>query len=442
MKPISITPEWVGKGPFDKVCIAIVDDCLEHHRKPSGIILAHLAKRLIQTEVAPGGPYYNSEKVIDPATNLAIGYLFAYLRLPLPGLTHYIAKLRHQSPHVFSAPLLKKYDEFSVSNTSLPPYLVRSRIIYEQAHAELCLFDQPLRDSALSFLNRIRHADKNEEIALLSTFFSTSLISSPPSPLTTLGQANIYCWIAYTIYDHLLDGESITSQLPVANATMRLAISHYQSLFSSYHPFLKKIQATFTAMDTANAWEMHYAKLKREGETVTISSLPLYHQHTILARRSFGHALGPLALCHLAGYHREQINSIEKAFRHYLIARQLSDDLLDWQEDLSSGQCSTVVASLLRTAKILPGSYMTSTLISQLRPYFWNHTIQSTTLLIERHTNQAKTAFLKSQLLREDGELFTLLTRLTDDTTHSLESYQQANDFSATYKKLSSSNVH
>jgi hypothetical protein len=417
--------------------MTLADTSISTGSKPEGDILAYLVKRLISAEVSTGGPYRGAKGDVDPLTNIAIGYLFTFLNIPLPKVTAYIETVRIDMKGREVKELLNKYDALTRQKKTAASLAPREHI-YQSARVRLELLEEPLKTLSLQFLARLKTADKTREIALFPRFFHDSLLTSKPDlPLDILCEANIYCWMAYSIYDHLLDGQPIMKYLPVANVAMRLSLSCYQELFPPSDPFQSQIIGTFTGMDTVNSWELSQCRFIREGNSITISSLPAYGQLSLLARRSFGHALGPLAVARLSGQSASELHSIEKGLRHYLIARQLCDDVHDWQEDIREGNSSAVATNILRYARVKPGTYDMDTLVHQMKQAFLRHSLQATNDTIRRHVHLSREHLLKSNRLLANGPFFDLLARLESITLDSTEEYSRYQNFAATYRKLS-----
>ena len=430
----NLTPALIDQAPLDKVCLMVADHYAHDKNSVDGSTLAQLAKRLIRAETTPGGPYKNAQGEIDLSTNLAIGYLFALLGKPLPAVTAFITAARAHLP----TNLQKLYDRYqmlgAVTPQTSPPL---SNPMYIQARAHLSQLASPLKEQALGFLTRVEQADKTREISHLATLFHNSLLTPPnPAPLLLLGQANIYCWIAYMIYDHILDGEPAAGQLPVANVAMRLALSHYQSLFAPTHRFQQKITTFFTTMDHANAWELAHCRFAIKDQTIRITELPRYGQRSFLARRSCAHALGPLALMQRQPYRAEQIRCVEKGFHHYLIARQLNDDLHDWQADIRAGHSSAVVTHLLRQAQITAGRHTIDALVQVMQTHFWQGSLEAVNALIHRHVTLSVQFFLKSGVIQQDSELLHLVAKQGIIATDSSRKHQHYQAFAATYRSI------
>ena len=436
-QPVPLTLEWAGKTPLSIVCTSIADTCIASRSKPSGAILAHIVKRLIAAETKPGGPYRNEEGVVDLPTNLAIGYLFHFLESPLPRVTDYIETHRHKQHSREVGELFKKYDNAALRQDPPAPLVALHQHIFRETAKDISQFDESLQPLALQFLKRIQKADKSQEIALMPQFFHGSLSKAvAPPPLEILSMANIYCWIAYMIYDHLIDGQSTPEYLPVANVAMRASLRYYQNLFPPNHSFQKELQKTFNNMDAANAWELAHCRLQRsDDDSIAFSALPTYGQFGLLARRSFGHALGPLAIAHFSLQPISSIVSIRKGFHHYLIARQLCDDIHDWQEDIREGSCSAVVAHILRSARVKPGIHTLGNLVPRMQHNFWRQSMETTNVIIARHIQLSRHYFIKSGCLFTESPLFSLLIRLELTVQQSSEEHARYKDFAATYRQ-------
>lgn len=420
--------------PLDHFCLSLAA-LYAKNKAADGEKLAQLVQLLIANESRPGGPYFGPKKTLDFPTNLAIGYLFTLLGTPLPAVDKFIA-LRRTGPHPAAITrLLKKYDLLrqSITKKHTPP--PQHAAIFAAVSHSLAQLAQPEKSLALTFLNKVQLADTNYEIALLPTFFAHSLTAPHASlPLTQLGLANIYCWVAYSIYDKLLDDEPSAQFLPVANIAMRKSLQTYSQLFPPVHPFQSYFQETFTRMDHANAWELAHARFERAGESIIISQLPHYGHYQILADRSSGHILGPLAIATLCDVSSDAFHHFEKGLRHYLIARQLSDDIHDWKEDFTAGHASSIITYLLQQLHTSPGTYSFASLFEAMQANFWQSSMENLTAIIVRHLQYSRRHLLRSGLLQKNTPLFTLHSRLESIAKVSLSQYHSSQAFLKAYK--------
>lgn len=436
MKKAPILPQS-REVPLANFCLSTARLYLQNPSLVNGELMAHLTKRLIAAESQPGGPYFNEKHSIDFPTNLAIAYLFACLKMPLPNLTAYIAAHRVSAPPS-SKKILIAYDQALRNKPKRSaPRSLQHREIFNAVKTYLVQhFPQPEKSLALTFLNKVHRADTSQEIALIPTLFTNSLISPPTSlPTKQLGEANIYCWIAYSIYDKLIDDHPEAPLLPIANRATRESLIRYQALFAPEHPFQQTVLSTFNAMDHANAWELAHCRFKRAGENIVISQLPHYGTYKILADRCSGHILGLLAIAILCDVSDEAYTHIEKGLRHYLIARQLSDDIHDWKEDFAAGHASSTVAHILQHLQVAPDTHSFASLQAAMQKNFWQHSMENFTTIIVRHIRLSRQHLLQSGLLDKAGPLFTLHDRLEAIASQSLSEYQSSKAFLSSYGK-------
>jgi len=305
----------------------------------------------------------------------------------------------------------------------------RQRSVALAARKMFDTYAEPLRSSAFTAVNEICIADSNFEITLLPHFFAEALKSSvqiADHKRAQLGLASLYVWMAYTIYDDFLDGEGEPDKLPVANIAMRASLDCFRLALPA-KDFQRYVAHVFSGMDETNAWEVNHCRFMICGETITITQLPNYNQCIALATRSLAHALGPMAL--LMTQSTKNIRRIESAFRHYLIARQLNDDLHDWLKDIQSGQISYVVAAILRDLKVKPGTYVFEMLVPAMQKCFRQKTMMQVCRQIRRHTAASKRDFIKSDLLRPVNSIYALLDGLELSVQDSLDQQAKAQAF-------------
>ena len=426
-----------GETSLADLCLSTASLYQINPTKVDGALMARLASLLIASEQQPGGPYLGPAKTPDLLTNLAVGYVFATFKKPLPNVTRFIQRQRQSANHSPAIKtLLQKYDDLVTADSPRPhvPSSVEHTAIFSAARHQLNHLAPPEKTTALSFLDTIRQADKSHEIALLPSFFNSSLTKQSLSmPLQELGLANIYCWIAYSIYDKLLDDEPAAHLLSVANIAMRKSLKIYTNLAPSTDLLQNTIEHTFLNMDHANAWELANARFKRAGENLTIPHLPRYDRYQILADRSAGHILGPLAIAILCDVSSESFHHIKKGLRHYLIARQLSDDIHDWKEDFNAGHASSTVTYLLQQLHIGPGTYSFTTLLDAMQTHFWKASMEKFTAIIVRHLQHSRRYLLRSGILEKGAPLFALHDQLENTAQMSLAQYRSSRSFLETY---------
>lgn len=311
--------------------------------------------------------------------------------------------------------------------------------IYAKVASELQTLDNSLAAHCQSMLAKIKQVDEHGEITLLPTFFAAALKTPPAwavdTKLADLGRANLYGWMAYTIYDDFLENEGKAELLGVANVALRRSLKTFRACLPEHAAFQQLVERTFDRIDGANAWELANCRFALEQGSVTFSRLPRYGRRARLAERSFGHALTPLAITMATGkgLNHPALTAIRQGLSHYIIARQLSDDLHDWEEDIRQGQASYVVSELLRNLRVRPGTYALSELVPRMRRQFWHHSLRHLCATMTSHIALARRAFMQSGLLTDKNDLFGLLDRLQTGANCTLKDQAEAKDFLTSY---------
>lgn len=237
-----------------------------------------------------------------------------------------------------------------------------------------------LRAEGLSFLKKALVLDEQHHIILLPTLFRDALGSHAANIsddfVASLGLANLYGWIAYTIYDDFLDEEGQTAQLSVANLCLRELSRILRGVLPAGHGFSQVFEKVMDTIDGANTWEVTHCRADlSHPTTIAEVAIPEYHDFKNLSNRSLGHALGPVAILMSIGYtaDSEEVKHVMDFFRHYLLARQLNDEAHDWEDDLKRGHINAVAALILKHQRRTDAGAMVD--ITNLRPQqelLWN----------------------------------------------------------------------
>jgi len=257
-------------------------------------------------------------------------------------------------------------------------------------------------------------------------------VSLSGSVQTQLNLGSLNGWIAYTIYDDLLDEEGSPEMLSAANFAMRQSLAHFHSALPNNQAFQDSVKKTFMTIDAANLWEMQHARVYIAGNTVTVNQLPDYGDLSQLANRSWGHTLAACGTLHATNLPQKthKLELLRSFFRHYLIARQLNDDAHDWERDLQHGHLTAVVTALLR-------AYGNATVEltkdkAALQQLFWSDVIKDIARLIKHHTAAAMTSL--AALACDHPETFhSWLTPLEQAADEALSRQEQATEFIARY---------
>lgn len=155
---------------------------------------------------------------------------------------------------------------------------------------------------------------------------------------------------------------------------------------------------------------------------VAIAELPRYGNGIVLAERAFAHALTPMAI--LASYpdsHDKDSRHIEIAMQHYLIARQLNDDMHDWVKDMQAGQASYVVTAILRDINVKQGTHDLDSLVREMQKCFRRKTMPNVCQCMLRNISLSRRHFAVSGLLQATNDIYALLDSLELSARHSLD---------------------
>jgi len=421
---------------------------------------AQLIRHLIAHEVEPGGPYRNAldkpSAAPDLAANVSISRFIHYIGGPFPKLTSYIERQTAARPPTDR--YASAWPQESMPTLRVTLQLVKQRpeanhptpdrqladqqfrdeydTILSNAHQYITGLDQLVGESIAAMLRRIIKADANYEIGTLAVRFASSVISPRAVPKTTLqmlGGANLYNWVAYTIYDDFLDDEGTPQLLSTANIALRRAISLFNQAVPS-DTFKQLVAEMFDIIDTANAWEVANCRFAVKHGSITIGALPDYTNLDRLYQRSLSHSLPALGVLLHAGAPAEAVTCVRSAFQEYLIIRQLSDDLHDWQDDLRMGRITYIVAQLLADAAITSGPKRLTSLIARLENTFWHHTLASISKQVNTHAMRARTLLAESGILESPNVIGQLAQGIEDNMARTLAEQHTANQFLVAYR--------
>jgi hypothetical protein len=313
--------------------------------------------------------------------------------------------------------------------------------IYRLARDEFRRLPEPLASACGQVSRSMQKVDSHHEITLLPAFFASALKACPAwvdeQRLLRLGQTNLYGWMAYTLFDTVIDEKSGMELLPAASAALRRCQAGFWACLPGDAAFQQLVEQTFDVIDAANTWEAANCRFKVTRSHITVAALPRYGRRHKLAERSLGHALTLLAILTAEGYALQcaEIKNLHLGFTHYLIARQLCDDLHDWEQDLRQGRVTYVVAELLRSMRVKPGRHDLRDLLPLAQRRFWHHAVRPLCDTALNHLVIARRAYAASNLFTAKNEFFDLLDRLEAGLQKTLDEQAAAVDFLHAYSK-------
>lgn len=299
-----------------------------------------------------------------------------------------------------------------------------------------------LRERFQYLLKRVLGDWRGQEIPLLPYRFSQMLQTeyqvATREDLILLGMANVYGWMAYTVYDDILDDEGQPAFLSVANLCLRELAQIFTRFLFDHRSFQKLFVEIMDDIDAANTWEVVHCRLQASEEGfIWPAIIPSYGELELLSQRSFGHALGPIACMFLAGFDRneKEMQAVMRFFKHYLIARQLDDDAHDWDTDLMGGQVNCVAANLLRIAEQRGGriTILHQGSMAGLQEIFWQEEILAVAHSMLQHVQMAE-VFLQHVPLVNVSFFYKMLEPIRASAQRALVEHAKTKDFLDVYQ--------
>jgi hypothetical protein len=266
--------------------------------------------------------------------------------------------------------------------------------------------------------------------------------------LQALGEANFFCWIATILYDDFIDEEGEPARLPIANVAYRLSLQLYRRALArsplrgsdAARRRYAYVERMYDAVDRANAWEVIHTRAQVADGTISIHALPHYGNRVVLADRAFGHAIGPMLLVRqLPDVRPQQVRLVQSALQHYLIARQLNDDIHDWRKDLRAGQLSVVVTDMLQAIRLRPGRYDLEALVARFDRRFLYRGLDRQCIRLIEHVHACRRALAASGLTKPEGGFMRLVDDLEASAVEAQRIRADEQAFLQAYRHLSES---
>jgi hypothetical protein len=251
--------------------------------------------------------------------------------------------------------------------------------------------------------------------------------------VVSLGMLSLYGWMAYTIYDDFLDEEGDPPLLPVANVAFRELVLAIQREALERPEFGAVAWLVLDRQEAANAWEVNHCRVRRQSQLLRLEAPDFTDLHA-LAERSMGHALGCVAITMELGYRPDDqaVPALQEFFSHFLIARQLCDDALDWKDDLQNGQINAVGSRLL--SGLDPRPTTVHGLYEQLEQIFWKQVAADINERVIHETSQARAALAKLDFIGQPKVLEALLAPLEEAARNAQNHQKQVIKFLRAYQ--------
>lgn len=289
--------------------------------------------------------------------------------------------------------------------------------------------------------------EKNAQhfIPLLPYYFYSTLHKSKHNisseMLTQLGVANVFGWLAYTIYDDFLDNEGKPDLLSIANLLLRELTTIFHTVLPENKQFIAFFESTMNDLDAANMWEVSNCRFLPD-KIMTIDEIPIpdFRDCEVLAQKSFGHALGPIAILFALGHGKnsDEMKATITFFYHYLLARQLDDDVHDWEEDFRQGRINPIGAIIFaewkKRNKRPQKTISLNTIIREMRELLWQEKIEDITTLIMEHVTLAQSSIQNTTFIGQTDIFDHMLTPIQHSMKKALAERQKVLDFLSAYK--------
>lgn len=327
------------------------------------------------------------------------------------------------SPALSTAMCIEALSEYSQRLNALNKASTKTKTpqqnIFSNIEKIFNTFSKELTQTTHPFLEKSKKMDQNGSISLLPYTFVHCLHKKyreaiSENQLVELGTGNLLGWMAYTVYDDILDDKRDTNLLPLANTCLRELVL---LLFPYFQKEPSVFQQFFHKMEQANLWEIHNCRFPASKTWVLHKyQLPEFGDYTKLAEKSCGHLLGPLAILLHLGFNSTspEFKNLQSFFSHYLIARQLDDDAHDWRSDLIRGQINPVGNFVLQ--KYFSFSKKNTIAINiknlkQLEKIFWNSEVDTISKLISKYCKNGSNFLIKDTLLQNKKPFLQLLQK-------------------------------
>ena len=246
------------------------------------------------------------------------------------------------------------------------------KTIVKSARRETKKLAPDLKEFCRQAEKRILDQDRDGQIILFPYYFHQALQEKyqkliSRKLLIRLGKINLYAWIAYTIFDDIIDHQLPPTWLPAA--------------MTYYHLFLSRLERLNLSR-----------KMREQIKLIVTQAAAGQNQETKksidLANRSLFHALGPLIILSRL---KQNYNHWLNGCRHYLGARQLCDDALDWEEDAQHGRINFVAQKILADN---PSR-------QKMKITFWRETMAKVNREIINLSDQAETCLKKIEIFAQ-----------------------------------------
>ncbi|MBL7058379.1 hypothetical protein ISS03_03510 [Patescibacteria group bacterium] len=321
---------------------------------------------------------------------------------------------------------------------------VKSQVV-ENVKKVIRKLDKKSQKEIIPILERNLVTDITQPIVLLPYLF-TKMLGETGNQITNnqlieLGEINLQGWLAYFVYDNIIDNDGDEKSLPIANILSRQVYKKINNFSQNYPDFKNYFETILNKIDISNSWEINNCRIIIKDNKINTSAFvwPNFDDLTALADKSMGHAIGPIAILMLLGYCTEskEVKNLMLFFKHYIVARQLNDDAHDWESDLKNGQLTFVTKNVLN--KFTKEKVDLKKDLLNLQKIFWYESIVEVCKEAIIHAQKAQEYLAKIEIIKDQSLFNQFLASVRKASQKALDERKQTLEFLETYKKIEQS---
>lgn len=237
--------------------------------------------------------------------------------------------------------------------------------------------------------------------------------------LIKLGVINALGWMAYTIYDDLIDDDKQIKWLSLANIICRKMDIMFTQLLPDEKGFLEEYQKVMNNLEEANYWEMENCRGEKE-------IIPDFSKIENLSDRSMGHALTSMAVFYKSQTSKKDKLKLKTFFQYFLAAKQMNDDAHDWESDLKKGQINSAGAELLKLTSERKN-------YDELKLIFWEEVFDKYAKEIMNYCQMAKKTIRQISCLKNYDAFDRMVNKVIKSTQLALDKKKETISFINSY---------
>ncbi len=333
--------------------------------------------------------------------------------------------------HVAQDSIKSKNDSSQKMTKAEEASFVRSIQVVRQRYVQA---GENMTRNAVDLPEKIIRLEVLPEIILLAYRFRNSLLvpheAATDAMVEILGAANLHGWISYTLFDDFLDELSGPKNLPLAMLSLRESYEILMHVLPKESGFQHVCKQSFDAIDEANLWEVSVCRFEQGKPMAAIDA---FGDLSKLAEKSIGHALPVIAILYACGYSEKsrEVELVKCFFKHYLIARQLDDDMHDWEEDYGKGRMTWVVAHVFKEC----GEKAS---LEEMRKVFWSTTVVTVANEMLLHIEKSRKDLRDMEVFIDATFLASLLDAIEKSASKAIKERAEVMQFISIYETSTS----